>query len=181
MQEKLLSLIKKEGKIKSSSYTPQNILLEEPTTPLRFFRKHGLPSPYPKPMAKSKPYTEQRQNTSPRRVRICSQIPAPLHKEKPKTTTPIVKIRSKDYYLWFDGKVVEIFINKAENITEIEGESGRDIARKIKLWTKDEEISYHIEGMPGYETADWDQLKVSSITELFIKTQQEVEISNMTQ
>ncbi|MBW0477244.1 hypothetical protein O181_016959 [Austropuccinia psidii MF-1] len=112
MQEQLLSLIKKEGKHKSSSYTPQSILLEEPTTPLRLFRKHGLPSPYPKPMAKLKPYTEQRQNTLPRRVNICSPIPTPLHKAKTKTTTPIVKIRAKDYNLWFDGKFFEIVINK---------------------------------------------------------------------
>ncbi|MBW0469381.1 hypothetical protein O181_009096 [Austropuccinia psidii MF-1] len=62
--------------------------------------------------------------------------------------------------MWFDGKDVERCIKKVENISEIEGESGRDMARKIEFWTKDEEISYHIEGMSGYETADWDQLKV---------------------
>ncbi|MBW0540918.1 hypothetical protein O181_080633 [Austropuccinia psidii MF-1] len=72
----------------------------------------------------------------------------------------MVKIRAKDYNLWFDGKDIERLIKKVENIAEIEGESGRDIARQIAFWSKDEEIGYHIEGMPGYETAYWDQLKV---------------------
>ncbi|MBW0578875.1 hypothetical protein O181_118590 [Austropuccinia psidii MF-1] len=160
MQEKLLALIKMEGKKKSSSYTTQNSPLEEQTTLPRSFRQHGSSSPYPRPLATSTPYTEQRPNTLPRRVNISSQIPTPLHQEIPRNTTPIVKIRAKDYNLWFDGKDVERFIKKVENIAEIEGASGRDIARQIAFWTKDEEISYHIEGMPGYETADWDQLKV---------------------
>ena len=56
--------------------------------------------------------------------------------------------------MWFDGKDVERFIKRAENIVEIEGVSGRDIARQIAFWTKDEEISYNIEGIPGYDTAD---------------------------
>ncbi|MBW0566806.1 hypothetical protein O181_106521 [Austropuccinia psidii MF-1] len=198
MQEELIALIKEEEKNKLSSYTPQNSPLEEQTTLPRSFRQHGSPSPYPRPMATSTPYTEQRPSTLPRRVNISSQIPTPLHQEIPRNTTPIVKIRAKDYNLWFDGKDVERFIKKVENIAEIEGASGRDIARQIAFWTKDEEISYHIEGMPGYETADWDQLKVdmkrrwgtvsperryrlSSITDLFTKTQQEGGIRNMTQ
>ncbi|MBW0478947.1 hypothetical protein O181_018662 [Austropuccinia psidii MF-1] len=186
MQEQVLELIKKEGKNKSSSYTPQNSPLEEQTTLPRSFRQHGSPSPYPRPMATSTPYTEQRPSTLPRRVNISSQIPTPLHQEIPRNTTTIEKIKANNYNLWFDGKDVERFIKKVENIGEIEGASGRDIARQIAFWTKDEEISYHIEGMPGYETADWDQLKVdmkrrwgtvspeiryrlSSITELFTK------------
>ncbi|MBW0573735.1 hypothetical protein O181_113450 [Austropuccinia psidii MF-1] len=86
-------------------------------------------------------------------------MPTPSHQEIRRNTTPMVKIRAKDYNLWFDGKDVERFIKKVENISDIEGENGRDIARQIAFWTKDEEISYHIEGMPGYETAYWDQLK----------------------
>ncbi|MBW0575127.1 hypothetical protein O181_114842 [Austropuccinia psidii MF-1] len=160
--------------------------------------KDGSPSPYPRPMATSTPYTEQRQNTLPRRVNISSHIPTPSHQEIPINTTPIVKIRAKDYNLWFHGKDFEIFIKKAENFAEIEGASERDIARQIEFWIKDEEISYHIEGIPGYETADWDQLKVnmkrrwgtvsperryrlSSITDLFTKTPQEGGIRKMTQ
>ncbi|MBW0578892.1 hypothetical protein O181_118607 [Austropuccinia psidii MF-1] len=198
MQEQLLALIKKEVKNKSSSYAPQNSPLEEQTSLPRSFRQHGSPSHYRRPMATSTPYSQQRLSTLPRRVNISSQIPTPLHQEIPRNTTPIVKIRAKDYNLWFDGKDVERFINKVENIGKIEGASGRDIARQIGFWKKDEKISYHIEGMPGYETADWDQLKVdmkrswgtvspegryilSSITDLFTKTQQEGGIRNMTQ
>ncbi|MBW0522512.1 hypothetical protein O181_062227 [Austropuccinia psidii MF-1] len=106
-------------------------------------------------MATSRHYTEQRPSTLRRRGNISSQIPTSLHQD-----IPIVKIRAKDYNLWLDGKYVERFIRKVENIAEIEGASGRDIARQIEFWKKDEGISYHIEGIPGYETADWDQLKV---------------------
>ncbi|MBW0474279.1 hypothetical protein O181_013994 [Austropuccinia psidii MF-1] len=149
-------------------------------------------------MVTSTPYTEKRQSTLPRRVNIYAQTPTPPHHEIPRNTTPIVKIREKEYNLWFDGKDVEIFIMKAENMAEIEGASGREIPRQIVFWTQDEKISYHIEGMPGYETADWDQLKVdikrrwvtvsperrhtlSAITKLFTKTQQQGGIKNMTQ
>ncbi|MBW0544620.1 hypothetical protein O181_084335 [Austropuccinia psidii MF-1] len=110
-------------------------------------------------MATSNPYTKERENTLPRRVNIYSQIQTPLHQEFPRNTTPIVKIRDKDYNLLFNGKDFEIFINKVEKIAEIEGESGRDIPRKRAFWTKYEEISYNFEGIPGYETADWYQLK----------------------
>ncbi|MBW0469991.1 hypothetical protein O181_009706 [Austropuccinia psidii MF-1] len=105
-------------------------------------------------------YTEQRQSTLTRRVNISSQIPTPFHQEIPRNPTPKVKIRAKEYKLWFDGKDVERFLKKVDNIAEIEGESRRDLARQIAFWTKDEEIGSHIEGMPGYGTADWDQLKV---------------------
>ncbi|MBW0493713.1 hypothetical protein O181_033428 [Austropuccinia psidii MF-1] len=111
-------------------------------------------------MATSTPYIEQRPSTLAGGVSISSQIQTPFHQEIPIITTPIVKIRAKDYNLWLYGKDVEGLIKKVENIAEIEGESGKDIARQIAFWTKDEEISYYIEGMPGYETADWDQLKV---------------------
>ncbi|MBW0560407.1 hypothetical protein O181_100122 [Austropuccinia psidii MF-1] len=149
-------------------------------------------------MATSTPSTEQIQSTLPRRFNIHSQMPTPFHQKIPRNTTPIMKIRAKDYSLWFDGKDVEIFIKKVENISQIEGKGGREIARKIAFWTKDEEINYFIEGIPGYETADWDKLKVdmkrgwgtvsperryqlSSITELFTKPHQEDGIRNMTQ
>ncbi|MBW0520582.1 hypothetical protein O181_060297 [Austropuccinia psidii MF-1] len=72
-------------------------------------------------MATSTTSTEQRQNTLPRRVNISSQIPTPSHHEIPRNTTPLVKIRAKDYNLWFDGKEAEIFIKKVENIAENEG------------------------------------------------------------
>ncbi|MBW0477554.1 hypothetical protein O181_017269 [Austropuccinia psidii MF-1] len=78
MKEQLLVLIKNEGKKKASSYNPQNSQPEEQTTLPRSFRKHGSPSPYPRPIATSTPYTEQIQSTLPRRVNISSQIPTPL-------------------------------------------------------------------------------------------------------
>ncbi|MBW0489402.1 hypothetical protein O181_029117 [Austropuccinia psidii MF-1] len=96
MQAELLELIKKEGKNKSSSYTPQNSPLEEQTTLPRSLRQHGSPSPYPRPIATFTPYTEQRKNTLPRRVNISSQIPTPSHQETPRNTTPKVKIIAKD-------------------------------------------------------------------------------------
>ncbi|MBW0477361.1 hypothetical protein O181_017076 [Austropuccinia psidii MF-1] len=99
MKEQLLALIKKEGKNKSSSYTSQNSPLEEQTTLPRSFRPHESPSPYPRPLDTSTPYTEQRKNTLLRRVKISSQIPTPLHQDIPRSTTPIVKIREKDYNL----------------------------------------------------------------------------------
>ncbi|MBW0488252.1 hypothetical protein O181_027967 [Austropuccinia psidii MF-1] len=67
MQAEFLALIKKEGKNKLSSYTPQTSPLEEQTTLPSSFRQHGSPPPYPRPMATSTPYTEQRPNTLPKK------------------------------------------------------------------------------------------------------------------
>ncbi|MBW0578156.1 hypothetical protein O181_117871 [Austropuccinia psidii MF-1] len=92
MQDRFLALIKKEGKNKSSSYTPKNSPLEEQTTLPRSFRQHQSPSPYPRPMATSTPYKEQIQNIFPRRVNILSPIPTPLHQGTPRNTTPIVRL-----------------------------------------------------------------------------------------
>ncbi|MBW0523097.1 hypothetical protein O181_062812 [Austropuccinia psidii MF-1] len=104
-------------------------------------------------MATSTLYTEERQSTLPRRVNISAQLPTPLLQEIPRNTTSIVKIRAEDYNLWFDGKDVERFIKKVDKIAEVEGASGRDIERQIAFWIKAEESSYHIEVIPGYETA----------------------------
>ncbi|MBW0543842.1 hypothetical protein O181_083557 [Austropuccinia psidii MF-1] len=111
-------------------------------------------------MASSKPFTSQRPNTLPKRVDIHAQASSPLQQEIPSNNTPIFKIRPKHYNLWFVGKEVERFIKRVENIAEIEGASGRDISRQISFWTKDQDISYHIGGMPGYETGDWEKLKL---------------------
>ncbi|MBW0477567.1 hypothetical protein O181_017282 [Austropuccinia psidii MF-1] len=149
-------------------------------------------------MTSSTPFTSHRPNTLPKRVNIHAQASSPLQQEIPRNSTPIVKVRSKDYNIFFDGKEVERLIKRVESIAEIEGESGRDIARQIPFWTKDQEISYHIKGMRGYETGDWKQLKLdmkrrwgtvsperryklSSITQLFKNIQQEGGIRNMTQ
>ncbi|MBW0547778.1 hypothetical protein O181_087493 [Austropuccinia psidii MF-1] len=143
-------------------------------------------------MASLTPLTSQRSNTLPKRVNINAQASSPLQKEIPINNTPIVKIRQKDYNLWFDGKEVKRFIKRVENIEEIEGESQRDIARQISFGTKDQDISYHIEGMPGYETGNWKQLKLDMKRrwgrvsperryKLSSITQQEGGIRNMTQ
>ncbi|MBW0471374.1 hypothetical protein O181_011089 [Austropuccinia psidii MF-1] len=81
MQEQLLALIKKEGRkiIKLYSTT-------QSTLP-RSFRQHASPSTYPRPMATSTPYTEQRQSTLPRRGIISSQIPTALNQEIQLNTT----------------------------------------------------------------------------------------------
>ncbi|MBW0468990.1 hypothetical protein O181_008705 [Austropuccinia psidii MF-1] len=111
-------------------------------------------------MATETPYTEQRQCTLPRTVDISAKIPTPFHQEVPRNTAQIVKIRAKYYNLWFDGKGCERFIMEVENIAETEGARERDIARQIAFCTKDEEIGYHIDRIPRYETANDNQLKL---------------------
>ncbi|MBW0484062.1 hypothetical protein O181_023777 [Austropuccinia psidii MF-1] len=149
-------------------------------------------------MASSKPFTSQRPNTISMMVNIYAQASSPLKQEIPRNNEPIFKMRPKDYNLWFDGKEVERFFKRVENIAEIEGASGRDIERQISFWTKDQDISYHIEGMPRYETGNWEKLKlemkriwgtvsperrykISPITHSFINIQQGGGIGNMTQ
>ncbi|MBW0537097.1 hypothetical protein O181_076812 [Austropuccinia psidii MF-1] len=197
-QQEIVQLLKKEGKSKESSFTAENSPMGETTSMPRIFRQEGSPSPFSRPIASSTPFTSQRPNTIPKRVNFYAQASRPLQQYIPRNNTPIVKIRPKDYNLWFDGKEVERFIKRVENIFEIGGASGMDIARQISFWTKDQDISYHIEGMPGYETGDWEKLKLdmkrkwgtvssekryklSSITQLFTKIKQERGIKNMTQ
>ncbi|MBW0568354.1 hypothetical protein O181_108069 [Austropuccinia psidii MF-1] len=198
MQQELIELLKKEGKRKESSFTAENSPMEETTSMARIFILEGSPSPFSSPMASSTPFTSQRQNTLPKQVNIHAQASSPVQPEIPQNNTPIVKIIPKNWNLWFDGKEVEILIKRVENIAEIEGESGRDIARQIFFWTEDQEISCHIGEIPGYETGDWEQLnldmnrrwgtvsperryKLTSITQLFTKIKQEGGIRNMTQ
>ncbi|MBW0580492.1 hypothetical protein O181_120207 [Austropuccinia psidii MF-1] len=111
-------------------------------------------------MASSTPFTSQRPNTLPKRVNIHAQASSALQQEIPINNTPIVKIRPKDYNLWFYGKEVKIFIKRVKNRADIEGESGRDIKENISFWTKGQDISYHIEGSCGYETGNWEQLEL---------------------
>ncbi|MBW0518572.1 hypothetical protein O181_058287 [Austropuccinia psidii MF-1] len=149
-------------------------------------------------MASSSPFTLQRPNILPKRVNIHAQASRPLKQEIPRNSIPIVKIRQKDYSLWVDGKEVERFIKRVENIVENEGESGSDSAIQISFWTIDQEISYHIEGMSGYETGNWEKLKLDmkrrwatvsperryklfSITQLFTNIPKKGGIGNMTQ
>ncbi|MBW0528270.1 hypothetical protein O181_067985 [Austropuccinia psidii MF-1] len=92
-------------------------------------------------------------STSPRKFNFPGLIPSPLHQESPRNNTPIVKRREKDYSLWLDGKDAERFIREVEKIAEIKVASGRDIEIQIEFWTKDKDITYHVEGIPGYERA----------------------------
>ncbi|MBW0491838.1 hypothetical protein O181_031553 [Austropuccinia psidii MF-1] len=172
--------------------------MEETTSMPRIFRQERSKLPFSRPMVSSTPFNYKRPSTLPKRFNIYAQDSSPLQQEIPRNNTPIVKIIPKDYNLWFDGKEVKRFIKRVENIVEIEGASGRDIARQIFFWEKDQNISYHIEGIPGYETGNWEQLKLdmkgrwgtvsperrynlSSITQLFTKIHQEGGIRNMTQ
>ncbi|MBW0471953.1 hypothetical protein O181_011668 [Austropuccinia psidii MF-1] len=129
--------------------------MDETTTIPRIFRLEGSPLPFLRLMNSSTPSTFHAPNTLPKRFNINSQASSPLQQEIPISNTPIFKIRPKYYSLWVDGKEVERFTEGVENIAEIEGQSGREISRQISLWTKDQKISYHIEGIPGYETGDW--------------------------
>ncbi|MBW0467933.1 hypothetical protein O181_007648 [Austropuccinia psidii MF-1] len=135
IQKDQIELLKKEVKRKESSLTSQNSQMEATKSMPRIFRQEGSQSPFSRPMASSTPFTSKRPNTLPKRVNIHAQASRPLQQEIPKNITFIVKIRPKDHNLWFDGKEVEICIKIVENIVEIEGESGRDIARQIYFWT----------------------------------------------
>ncbi|MBW0466490.1 hypothetical protein O181_006205 [Austropuccinia psidii MF-1] len=122
--------------------------MEETMTMPRIFRQQGSLSPFSRPMASSAPLTKQRPNNLPKRINIHAQDSSPLQQGIPINHTPIFKMRPKDYNLWFDGKEGEIFIKRVENIVEIEEESCRNMARQISFCTKDQDISYHIQGMP---------------------------------
>ncbi|MBW0473259.1 hypothetical protein O181_012974 [Austropuccinia psidii MF-1] len=145
---------------KESSFTAEKSPMEEAIAIQRAFRKQGSPSPFSRPMTPSMPLAQQRPNTLPKRVDIHTQAASPLQQGIPKNENPILKIIPKYYKLQFDGKKREIFIKRVKNIAEIDGENGRDIARKMLFWTKDQNFSYHIKGLPRYGTGDWEKLKM---------------------
>ncbi|MBW0510094.1 hypothetical protein O181_049809 [Austropuccinia psidii MF-1] len=164
----------------------------------RIVRQKRSPSPFSRPMDSSTPFTSQRPNTLPKRMNINAQAASPLQQEIFRNSTTNVKVKQKYYSLWFDVNEAGRFIKMVENIAEFEGESGRDIERKIFVWTKYQEITYNIEGMPRYETGDWEKLmldmkrkwgtvsperrfKLSSIAPLFRKIHQEGVIRYMSQ
>ncbi|MBW0515677.1 hypothetical protein O181_055392 [Austropuccinia psidii MF-1] len=160
MQRELIELLKKEGKRKESSFNAEKSPMEETTSMPRICRKERSPSSFSRPIASSTPFTSQRPNTLPKRVNFYAQASSRFQNEMPRNNTLIVKMRPKDYNLWFDGKEVEIFIKRVEDMVQIEGESGRDIAIQISFWTKDQDTRYHIEGMLRYEIGDWEKLKL---------------------
>ncbi|MBW0501777.1 hypothetical protein O181_041492 [Austropuccinia psidii MF-1] len=57
MQEELIELLRKEGKIKESNLTTENRSIEENTTMLRIFRQERSTSPFSRPIASSAPFT----------------------------------------------------------------------------------------------------------------------------
>ncbi|MBW0487565.1 hypothetical protein O181_027280 [Austropuccinia psidii MF-1] len=144
MQKEFIELLKKEGKRKESSFTAESIPIKETMTIPRIFRQKGSPSPFSRLVSSSTPFTEQRPNNLTKKVAIHSQPSSPLQQEILTNNKPIFNIRTKDYNLWFVGIEVDRFIGRVRNIPEIEGASGRDIARQISFWNKDQDISFHI-------------------------------------
>ncbi|MBW0510054.1 hypothetical protein O181_049769 [Austropuccinia psidii MF-1] len=160
MQDLLLTRSKKKGNMREqTSYTP-GASPSEPSLP-RHVRPEDSPiSPTPGPRATSTPKKEQRSQSIPKKVSLTTpNHPCPLQKEIPKATSPIVKIRVKDYNLVFDSNEVENFIKRVEEEAEIEGASGEDIARQDISMSASEEGKEKIEAMQGYEEKNWTKLK----------------------
>ncbi|MBW0504492.1 hypothetical protein O181_044207 [Austropuccinia psidii MF-1] len=141
IQDLLLTQSKKKGKRREkTSYTP-GASLSEPTLPRHVRPEYSPISPTPGPRATSTPKTEQRSQSIPKKVSFStSNHPSPLQKEIPKVTSPIVKIRAKDYNIFFDGNEVEKFIKRVEAAAEIEGASEEDIARQVIFMSASEEV-----------------------------------------
>ncbi|MBW0484061.1 hypothetical protein O181_023776 [Austropuccinia psidii MF-1] len=127
IQQGFIGLLEREGKRKESSFTAKNSPMEETKTIPRIFRQQKSPSPSSRPMEASDPFTSKQPNTLQKGVNIHTQVSNPLKNETPRNSTPIVKIRTKNYRLWFDGKEVERFIKRAENIAKFEGIKKEDI------------------------------------------------------
>ncbi|MBW0583295.1 hypothetical protein O181_123010 [Austropuccinia psidii MF-1] len=160
MQDLLLTQSKKKGKRREKTvYTP-GASPNEPTLP-RHVRPEGSPvSPTPGPRATSTPKTEQRSHSIPKKVFLSTpNHSSPLQKEISKVTSPIVKIRAKDYNLVFDGNGVEKFIKRVEAAAEIAGAIGEDIARKVIFMSASEEVKEKIEAIQGYEDKNWQNPK----------------------
>ncbi|MBW0559915.1 hypothetical protein O181_099630 [Austropuccinia psidii MF-1] len=120
------------------------------------------PSPTPKTFGTSAPGTLPRAARCAKRVHITT--PTQLPERVTILTRDLVKLKAKDYNLNFDGSYVEDFIKRAERIASIEGANESDLAMQVAFWSEDKDIRYEIEGMPGYEMEDWDQLKKEMIS-----------------
>ncbi|MBW0524882.1 hypothetical protein O181_064597 [Austropuccinia psidii MF-1] len=160
MQDLFLTQSKKKGKIREkTSYTP-GASPSESSLP-RHVRPEDSPiSPTPGPRETSTYKTEQRSQSIPKKVFLTTpNHPSPLQKEIPKATSPIVKIRVKDYNLVFDSNEVEKCIKRVEAEAEIEGASGEDIAGQVISMSAAEEVKEKIEAMQGYEEKNWKKLQ----------------------
>ncbi|MBW0549139.1 hypothetical protein O181_088854 [Austropuccinia psidii MF-1] len=181
-------------KTKSSQFSPETT--GDATIERMLRPQQPSPSPTPKTFATSTPGTLPRAARFAKRVHITTPTQQPERVTIP--TRKIVKIKAKDYNLNFDGSDVEDFIKRAERIASIEGANERDLAMQIAFWSEDKDIRYEIEGMPGYEMEDWDQLKKEmiskwgkveperrhrkdSLTRLFNQTQQEGGVKSLSQ
>ncbi|MBW0580343.1 hypothetical protein O181_120058 [Austropuccinia psidii MF-1] len=120
------------------------------------------PSPTPKGFTTSTPGTFPRAARFAKRVHITKPTQQPERATIP--ITNIVKIKAKYYKLNFDGSDVEDFIKRPERIASIERANERDLDMQIAFWSEDQDIRYEIEGIPGYEKEDWDQLKKEIIS-----------------
>ncbi|MBW0583603.1 hypothetical protein O181_123318 [Austropuccinia psidii MF-1] len=118
----------------------------EPTLPRHVKPEDSPISPTPGPRETSTPKTEQRSQSIPKKFFLTTpNHPSRLQKEIPKVTSPIVKIRAKDYNLVFDGNEVEQFIKRVEAAAEIEGFSGEDMTRQVIFMSASEEVKEKIE------------------------------------
>ncbi|MBW0592624.1 hypothetical protein O181_132339 [Austropuccinia psidii MF-1] len=151
MQDLLLTQSKRKGKRREQTFYKPGASPTEPTLP-RHVRPEDSPiSPTPVPRTTSTSKTEQRSPTITKKVFLTTpNHSSSLQKEIPKVTSPIVKIRAKDYILVFDGNEVEKFIKRVEEAAEIEGASGEDIARKVIFMSASEEVKEKIEAMQGH-------------------------------
>ncbi|MBW0532179.1 hypothetical protein O181_071894 [Austropuccinia psidii MF-1] len=149
-------------KTKPSQFSPETT--GDATTERILRPQQPSPSPTPKTFATSTPGTLPRAAIFAKRVHITTPTQQPERATIP--IRKIVKIKGKDFNLSFDGSDVEDFIKRAERIISIEGANERYLAMQIAFWSEDKDIRYEIEGIPGHEMEDSDQLKKEIISKL---------------
>ncbi|MBW0541953.1 hypothetical protein O181_081668 [Austropuccinia psidii MF-1] len=125
MQDSLLIQSKKKWKRRGKkSYTP-GASPSKLKLPMHARPEDSQISPRPGPTTTSTPKIEQRlQSISNKLFFSAPNHPSPLQKEIPKVTSPVVKIRAKDYNLALDHNELETIIKRVEAATEIKGASG---------------------------------------------------------
>ncbi|MBW0562772.1 hypothetical protein O181_102487 [Austropuccinia psidii MF-1] len=166
IQDLFLTQSRQKGKRREqTAYTP-GASPSEPTLPRNVRPEDSPISPKHGPRATCTPKTEQRSQSILKKVFLTTpNHPSLLQKEIPKVTSPIVKIRAKDYNLFFDGNKVQKFIKRVEAAAEIAGASGEDIERQVLFMSASEEVKAKIEAMQGYEEKNWTKLKEILIIE----------------
>ncbi|MBW0569837.1 hypothetical protein O181_109552 [Austropuccinia psidii MF-1] len=90
------------------------------------------------PRATSTTEAEPRPQTHQRRSFFSTPTnPSPLQHQILRQERHVVKIKSKDYNLKFNGEEVEKFIRKVERIAQIEGGREEYLAMQMEFWTTD--------------------------------------------